>query len=69
MTEKMNLLEMSGPQIRPCLFTFRPNAPKQLNSLLTIGTPSCLGAAVVTHLFWVQAVPGSVPGRGKGFYV
>ena len=35
-TEKMNLLKMCGPQIRLCLFTFRPIVSKQLNSLLTI---------------------------------
>ena len=39
-TEKMNLLKMCGPQIRLCLFTFRPIVSKQLNSLTTIGTPS-----------------------------
>ena len=33
--EKMNLLKMCGPQIRLCLFTFRPIASKQLNSLPT----------------------------------
>ena len=31
-TEKMNLLKMSGPQIRLCLFTFRSIVSKQLNS-------------------------------------
>ena len=40
MTEKMNLLKMSGPQIRLCLFTFRPIASEQFNSLLTIDTLS-----------------------------
>jgi len=34
--EKMNLLKMCGPQIRLCLFTIRPIASKQLNSLPTI---------------------------------
>ena len=24
---------------------------------------------MVTHLLWVQEVPGSIPGNGKGFYV
>ena len=24
---------------------------------------------LVTHLLWVQEVPGSIPGSGKGFYV
>jgi len=24
---------------------------------------------VVTHPLWVQEVPGSIPGSGKGFYV
>jgi len=60
---------MCGPQIRLCLFTFRPIASKQLNSLTTIDILSWLGAPVVTHLLWVQEVPGSIPGIGKGFYV
>ena len=60
---------MSGPQIRVCLFTFRPIASKHLNSLTTIDTLSWLGGAVVTHPLWVQEVPGSIPGSGKGFYV
>jgi len=25
------------------------------------------GGAVVTHPLWVQDVPGSIPGSGKGF--
>ena len=61
MTEKMNLLKMSGPQTY--LFTFRPIASKQLNSLLKIDTLSWLGGTVV------QEVPGSFPGSGNGFYV
>ena len=68
-TENMHLLKMSGPQIRLCLFTFRPIASKQLNSLTTIDTLSWLSGAVVTDLLWVQEVPGSIPGSGKGFYV
>ena len=40
MTEKINLLKTSGPQIRLCLFTFRPIASKQFNSFLTIDTLS-----------------------------
>ena len=68
-TEKIHLLKMSGPQIWLCLFTFRPIASKQLNGLTTIDTVSWLGGAVVTHPLWVQEVPGSIPGSGKGFYV
>ena len=60
---------MSGPQIWLCLFTFRPIASKQLNGLTTIDILSWLGGAVVTHPLWVQDVPGSIPGSGKGFYV
>jgi len=67
--KKMYLLKMSGPQIWLCLFTFRPIASKQLNGLTTINTFSWLGGAVVTHPLWVQEVPGSIPGSGKGFYV
>ena len=66
-TENMYLLKMSGPQIRVCLFTFRPIASKQLNSLTTIDTFSWLGGAVVTHPLWVQEVPGSIPSSGKVF--
>jgi len=60
---------MSGPQICLCLFTFRPIAPKKLNSLTTTDSLSWLGGAVVTHPLWVQEVPGSIPSSGKGFYV
>ena len=60
---------MCGPQIWLCLFTFRPIASKQLNSLTTIDTLSWLGGAVVTHPLWVQELPGSIPGSGKGFNV
>jgi len=59
---------MSGPQIWLCLFTFWPIALKQLNDLTTIDTVS-YGGAVVTQPLWVQVVPGSIPGSGKGFYV
>jgi len=68
-TEKMFLLQMSGPQILLCLFTFRPIASKKLNSLTTINAFSWLGGAVVTHPLLVQEVPGSIPSSGKGFYV
>jgi len=60
---------MCGPQIRLCLFTFRPIASKQLNSLTTIDTLSWLGGVVVTHPLWEQEVPGSIPGFGIGFNV
>ena len=68
-TEKNNLLKMSGPQIWLCLFTFRPIASKQLNSLTAIDTLSLLGGAVVTHPLWVQELPGSIHDFGKRFYV
>ena len=60
---------MSGPQIRLCLFTFRPIASEQLNGLTTIDTLSWLGGAVVTHPPRMQELPGSIPGSDKGFYV
>ena len=60
---------MCGPQIQLCLFTFRPIVSKQLNSLTTIETLSCLAGAVVTHPLWVQEFPGSIPGSGKGFII
>jgi len=65
----MYLLKMFGPQICLCLFTFRPIAPKQLNSFTSVDTLSWLGGAVVTHPLWVQELPGSIPSSGKGFYV
>jgi len=42
----MNMLKMCGPQIRLCLFTFRPVASRQFNSLTRwcSGNASDLGA-------------------------
>ena len=60
---------MCGPKIQLFLFTVRPIASKQLNSLTKIDTLSWLGGAVVTHLLGVQEVPSSIPGSVKGFYV
>ena len=57
---------MCGPQIRLCLFTFRPIASKELNSLTTINTFSWLCGELVTHPLWVQEDPGSIP--AKDFY-
>ena len=59
---------MCGPKIGLCLFTFRPIASKQLNSLTTIDILRLRGA-VIKHPLRVQEVPGSIPGSGKGFYV
>jgi len=66
-TEKMHLLKMSGPQIWLCLFTFRPIASKQLNSLTTFNTVSWLVGAVVTALG--ASGPGFNPWIRQGFYV
>jgi len=66
---KNEFLQMCGSQIRLCLYTFPPIASKQLNSLTTSYTFSWLSGAVVTHLLWVQEVPGLIPGSGKSFYV
>jgi len=57
----------NGPQIRICLFTLRPIASRQLNSLTSIYTLSWLGGAVVTHPIWLKEVQSSIPGSGKGF--
>jgi len=65
----LNLLKMCGPPIWLCLFKFRPIESKQLNSLSTIDTFSWFGGPVVMHPLWVQEVPCSIPGSGKGFYV
>ena len=68
-TEKMNLLKMCVPQIRVCLFTIRPIASKQFNSLTTIVSLSWLGSTeVLTNPLWMREVLGSIPGSGKGFY-
>jgi len=61
--KKINLLKVCGPQIRLCLLTFRPIASKELNSLTTIVTLSCLGGAEVTHPLWLREVPGSIPSK------
>jgi len=66
-TEKIILLKMCGPQIRICLFKYRPIASKQLNSLTTINTLSRLGDAVIKHSLWVQEFMGSIPGSNDGF--
>jgi len=58
---------MSGPQIRLCLFTFRPIASKQSKSLLPIDSVSWIGRAVVTHPLRLQKVTGSIPSSGNGF--
>ena len=34
-----------------------------------LDTLSWFVSAVITHPLWVQEVPGSIPGSGKGFYV
>jgi len=68
-TDKNNLLKTSGPQIWLRLFTFRPIAPKQLNSLTTIGTLGWLGGAEVTHPLLEREVLDSIRGSDKGFYV
>jgi len=58
---------MCGPQLRFDLFTFRPIASKQLNSLTTIVTLSELCGAEETHPLSVREVPGSIPGSAKVF--
>jgi len=58
---------MCDRQIRLCLFTFRPLALKELNSLTTIVTLSWLGGEEATHPLIVRKV--SIPGSGNGFYV
>jgi len=66
---KLNLLKKCGPQIRLCLFMFRPISLKQLNSWTTVDTFSWLGGPEVTYPTAVQEVPVSIPGYGKGFDV
>jgi len=68
-TEKMNLLKMCAPQIRLCLFTFRPIASKRCNSLTRIYSHSWLSCAEVTHPLWMREFLGSIPSSDKVFYV
>ena len=68
-TEKRNLLEMHGPQIQLCLFTFGPIVSIQFKRLTTIDILSWFSVVEVTHPHWVREVPGSIPGSSKGFYV
>jgi len=63
----MNLLKICGSQFRLWLFAFWPIALKQLNSLTTIDTFSCLGGPVVTRPTGVQKVPGLIPDFGNDF--
>jgi len=67
--KKINLLKMCGPQMRLCLFMFRPFASKQLYSWTTIDTLSWARGAEVTYPRWAREVTGSIPGSDKGFYV
>jgi len=58
---------MCGPQIQLCLFTFRPIASKELNSLTKVDTFSRLGGQEKTHPTRVRDVSCSIPGSGKDF--
>jgi len=58
---------MCGPQIWLCLFTFRPIALKQLNSLTIFDTFGWLVGSEATHPTGVQEVPSSISSRD--FYV
>jgi len=58
---------MCGPQIWLCLFTFRPIALKQLNSLTIFDTFGWLVDSEATHPTGVQEVPSSISSRD--FYV
>jgi len=54
-------------EVRPLnlpLFIIRPITLKQLNSLTSIDTFSCLGDREVTLQTAVREVPGSIPGSG-----
>jgi len=53
---------MCGQQIRFGLFTFLPNAAKQLNILTSTDIISWLGGAEVTNPLWVREVPDSILG-------
>jgi len=63
----MTLLKKFGPQIRLCLFMFRPITLKQLNSSTSSDMFSLLGGRVVTFQTVVREFPGSIPGSGKAF--
>ena len=57
---KMYLLEMSGPQIWLCLFTFRPIASKQLNGPTDYNRYSQLTR-------WCSGNASALDARGPGF--
>jgi len=56
----MHLLKMSGPQIWLCLFTFRPIALKEFNSLTTIET-------LMQLTRWCSGNASALGARGPGF--
>jgi len=59
-TEEINMLKLCVPYIRLCSFTSLAMASQQLNTLTTAVILSLLGAADVTHPFWVREVPASI---------
>ena len=59
---------MGGPQICFCLFMVRSITLKQLNSLMSIDTFSCLGSQKVTHYTVVPEVPSLIPRSFKDLY-
>jgi len=56
-------------EIRLCLFTSRPIARKQLNSLTATDSLSWLGGAEVTHPLWVREIPGLIPAPARVFMI
>jgi len=66
---KNDFLKKCGPQIWHCLFMFWPITLKQLNSLTSIDTFTCLFGCKVTHPTAVHQVPGLISGPFKDLYV
>jgi len=64
---KMNLLRLCGPLIRLCLYTFRPIASKQLNSLTIIVTFNRLGCVEVTTALGARGLGFKFRLRQRGF--
>ena len=63
--QKNDFVDKVWPAI---LFMFRPITLKELKSLYSIDTFTCLGGYEVTHPTDVQEVPGSIPSSGKDFF-
>jgi len=68
-SETMTFFKKCCPQIWLSLFMFWPISLKQLNTLTSIDTFSCLNGLDVTHQTVMREFPDLIPGFGKDLYV